>query len=448
MNVLPPIEWRVSLPSGSKDVDGTVMSSTEVRSFAVMDGKLFAAQGIWMDPDDAAADQPGPQILVLDRSESEGGRWRVDLELTERVDRPTAGAHLRHRYTTFSTMRALRFEHDASGERLAAPVSFLVASVWDKFAEMNMFVRDSGGPWEKMVVEPGEDPLTLAGCHHHIRSFSMHRDTVTGADLLFAGTNAQGADCPTRIYRGAYDGKTIVWSSEPEAWENGPAADDRVTSMAVANGKAYATACGKVFERTDGEAPIWSRIYMHADDHCPAGPGENGLRGATPIPGPEGESLLLAMEGWRAHIGVLDLLPAIRWNNEVDTNTHLQSWLGTPIGYSIVAYDGMTRFRLPGCETVTLMGLEANTPGSPSAWNGWAPEARYFVRHGDGRYENRRLQDDALASQPPLVAVRTMITSPFDADQGLVIYAGGFDANHVTSNDTGWLYRGTLQLSD
>lgn len=437
---LPPIEWRVSLANGSRDALGAVISATEVRSFAALNQRLFAAQGIWMDPDDATAEQPGPQILVLDRSESKGGRWRVDFELTDRLS-PSA----EHRYITFSTMRAIRFERDWHGVPLRVPVSLLIAGVWDRLAEMNVFVRDTSGRWEKILVEPGENPPQPNGCHHHVRSFLLHRDTITGADLVFAGTNAQGAGCPTRIYRGAYDGQQLVWSPVPETWIDGPAPDDRVTSMTTANGKAYATACGKVFERTDGAAPMWSRIYVHPDDNCPAGPGENGFRGATPIAGPQGDSLLLAMEGWRAHIGVLDLLPAVTWKTEMDTNTRLRTWLRTPIGYSIVAYDGMTRFRRPACEGVTLMGLEANTPFSQTAWHGWAPEAFYLVRYDDGSYENRRVQDHTLTVQPPLVAVRTMIASPFAADGGRVIYAGGFDANHVSANDTGWLYRGTLQ---
>ena len=51
--------------------------------------------------------------------------------------------------------------------------------------------------------------------------------------------------------------------------------------------------------------------------------------------------------------------------------------------------------------------------------------ANYLVRHADGSYE----VDDADLVAPH--ATRTLAISPFPADQGAVVYAGGYDCDHI-----------------
>jgi hypothetical protein len=442
---MPSIEWKRSLEIGSVDCAGKRIGGTEIRSLVEFDNKVFAGNGIWMDTESSEPGQPGPQVFVLSMPESEGGAWKVDFELTERVDQLNGY----HRYITISSMQSFTFEKNAQGRDLRRPISLLVASVWDLYDATEVFTRDVYGEWNKTTVIQHSDPPVLHGpdtCHRHIRSFELHRDCVTNVDMIFAGTNSR-VDCPTRIYSGVYDPYlpgSISWRREPEPWEEEPGSDNRVLSLEVANGKIYATVCGKLYERQDGPDPSWKLVFTHPDNDCPAGPGENGFRGATAIPGEQGHSLMVAMEGWQSHIGRIDLLPEIVHHQELDTAAYLHQQWGFAANYVIVAYNHMTPFEMPSGETVLLMGLEAITPDDPDAWNGWVPDAWYFIRYPDAGYELREIVDESIQPKPKLVSTRTFLPSPFAGEKGKVIYAGGFDANHQDCHDTAWLYRGVL----
>ena len=52
-----------------------------------------------------------------------------------------------------------------------------------------------------------------------------------------------------------------------------------------------------------------------------------------------------------------------------------------------------------------------------------------------------------MTPKPAMVSTRAIVASPFAGEIGQVIYAGGFDANHVNgvNHDTAWLYRGEYQ---
>lgn len=445
---LPPIDWRVSLEMGSEDPRGQRISATEVRSLVVYQDRLFAGAGIWMEPDTADPLQPGPMVLVLDRPVSQGGRWLADLVLTERIEAPGHKLDGSHRFFNISAMKAVEFTTDASGNALEAPVPLLVFSVWDHWDATEVFVRDASGNWNRTTVIPPSDPPDLSGtCRRHIRSFVLHRDGATGVDMLFAGTNGK-ACCESRIYAGVYDVSVpgrIRWHESPEPFEDPPNPDDRVLSMAEANSKLYATVCGKLYERQDGDTPTWKLVFKHKDDFCPAGPGESGYRGTTAIPGDTGEILMMAMEGWSPHVGRIDPLADFAFVQELDTRKYLRDEWSTLVTYVIAAYNDITPFRMTDGNTVLLLGLEASTPLALGTWNSWAPGAWYFVRYNDADYELRQIQDFTLPNTPKLVATRTLVASPFNGEQGRVIYAGGFDANRETCHDTGWLYRGELQ---
>ena len=57
--------------AGKTDAAGNRMAGTELRDLVVQEGKLFAANGYWMDREDPTG--PGPQILMLDAA---GRPWR------------------------------------------------------------------------------------------------------------------------------------------------------------------------------------------------------------------------------------------------------------------------------------------------------------------------------------------------------------------------------------
>lgn len=436
--LMPKITWERSLPIGSKDQNDLLIGGTELRALSSFDGKLFAANGYWTDRHLEKSWLPGAQVFRLDKSISEGGKWVVDLHIEERM--PNG---IRRRFHTISEMKAVRFERDASGQALSAPVDLLVVGVWDLSTGLHVFTRDTSGPssWAKSTIVPDDG----AKAPWHVRSFTLHRDAVTGADLLFAGTSGK-AKVPRGIYRATYDpsapGK-LKWNSSAEAWGRIPGPDDRVMSMTVANKKLYATVCGKLYERQDGPTPKWNLTYQHPRDRCPPTPGEWSYRGATAIDNPDGsQSIITAMEG-TSIFGRWDFQNGFKASRELALKPFLAARLKRPeIQYTIAAYNGFTKINLPNSQTIHLAGIEALIgEGQPNTWHGWQRGAWFISRHDESSFKLNHIPP--APKEGAMVAVRAMIQSPF-ASEPHVIYAGGFDANHVlnVNHNTAWLYRG------
>jgi hypothetical protein len=428
VSTLPPIAWRVSLDTGSKDDAGNVLGGTEIRSLAVFDGKLFAGNGYWTD----TQGNPGPQVLVLDRPASEGGKWRQDLRLDP------------SRHLLVDTMKSVTLATDAQGSPLPAAEHLLLAAGGWSGIPVTTHVRRSSGAWTE---------TTIASCRGSVRNLVQYRDGVTGADMLFAGVKGRGSSkCPTKVHSGVYDasepGRVRWLGAEPWADSIGEG-DDRITSFAVLNNRLYATVCGKVYQRNDGPDPSWRLVYRHPQDYCRPGPGEIGFRGLTPIPsGPGAGSMIAGLE----NKGLL-----VRFTvqgNMLDDTVELNArgflrdqWGISSVGYTILAYDGMLTTTLPGgAAPVLMIGLEARANGGPT-WHGWARGAWFLTRFEDGTYQLSEIVDPTVTPKPAMVSTRAMVASPFASEIGQVIYAGGFDANHVNgvNHDTAWLYRGEFQ---
>ncbi|MBI5527006.1 MAG: hypothetical protein HY897_11780 [Deltaproteobacteria bacterium] len=449
----PIISWRASFLAGTTDPGGNLLGGTEARALEAFDGKLFAGIGYWTDKDEGSLSLPGPQVIVLDRPGPEGGQWRQDLQLDEAGPEPYTDWR---RYVAISTMKAVTFTTDGNGNELSTPVPLLVAGVWDRFDATEVFVRSATGPesWTRTTIIPQQNPLDPDACRRHVRSFALHRDAVTGVDRVFAGTNGS-APCPRWIYSGVYDASapgTIRWEADPEPWTDAPGPDDRVTSFAVTGGSLYATVCGKIYVRTDGTVPTWTMIFSHPDDDCPAGPGETGFRGLTPIPGgAAGDKLIMGLEGSTSQIGTLDPTAGNGVDLELDVISFLKdAWSRSWVGYTIVAYNDFAPVTLPSGRLVHLAGLEARIAANtddPGSWYGWDKGAWFLVRLADGNYELHEIADPTITPKPTLVATRTMIRSPFAGEENVVVYAGGFDCNGVigVNHETAWIYRGALQ---
>ncbi len=73
--------FDVSFVAGSRDSAGQLMGGTEIRNLVAHGGRLFAANGYWMETPRGPW-TPGPQVLVLDAA---GKPWRVDHEFDERL---------------------------------------------------------------------------------------------------------------------------------------------------------------------------------------------------------------------------------------------------------------------------------------------------------------------------------------------------------------------------
>jgi hypothetical protein len=78
----------------------------------------------------------------------------------------------------------------------------------------------------------------------------------------------------------------------------------------------------------------------------------------------------------------------------------------------------------------------------------WAKQGFYLERwREDGAvgYAVREVHDATRAQPDWLARVRSFCESPFENEQGRVIYASGFAPWGVQVKNTGWIYRGEFQ---
>lgn len=433
---VPEFVWKQSLPIRSGDPGIAAIGGTEIRQLVVFDKKLFAANGYWMDTERANPNLPGAQVLRLDAADSP---WQEDLELKDRIP-----AGLRT-YQAISTLEKVRFTTDGAGQALAEPTDILLAGVWSREGGLDVFSHGINSGWSKIPILGLEDVPRGT----QVRAFGLHKDKITGVDIVFAGaTNA--------IFAGTYDrGRgRIVWNQEPE-WE-GHFADDegggkgRVTSFAECDGKFYATAYDTIYERSDGKSPAWKKVFVttiHARSNR-----VTGLRGLTCIAGPagSGEVLLAGVEDnpsriYRIDPEKIDPAGAYQAILELDVSAFLTKALGTQATYAIVGYNNMTKYPDPASGSSLLIGIQVATPQLAGTFYRHDPDAHYLVRDSSGGYGLREIRDLAIEPKPQLVSVRTIAVSPFQSDPAGTVYAGGFDANRNPVHNTAWLYKGVPQ---
>ena len=122
------------------------------------------------------------------------------------------------------------------------------------------------------------------------------------------------------------------------------------------------------------------------------------------------------------------------------------------VSYVIPAYNDMAKITLPDGTNALFIGIEAKIPGiNPiNTWHTWQKGAWFLVRLGYKRYELQLIHDDSNPGhqqRQPMVAPRSFLASPFPSEKGQVIYAAGFDANHVKNenHNTGWIYHGEFR---
>ncbi len=424
--------WTTAYRPGAVDAKGRRLGGTEVRALVPFAGKLYAGLGYWMDSDKG---DPGAQVLALGGADEP---WRVDLQLDEVLPSgPRAGTR---RYSTIGALDALTLTTDGTGARLPAPVRLLAAGPWSRAPRTDVFVRGERSGWER---------TTLGLARGNVRSLTQHVDRQTGVSRAFAGA------APLGIFSATYDpaAQRLVWSTAPEAWftsgdrDDAPAEDWRVMSFTEWRGLLFATVGPCVYVRQDGPSPAWEQVYRATFPPDINMKGNGGLRGLTTIKNPAGpgEVLLVTAGGPTARVLRIDPAHAFAELVDQDVVALLSSAWHAPVGGALLAYNEMTPVSDPRTgEPVLLLGLQAwmgpqvSTP-SPTWWR-YHASATYLVRHADGRYEVRAMEDPTVAPLPR-VAVRTMAIAPFAPG---VLYAGGFDANAHPVHDTAWAFRAPL----
>lgn len=428
----PSFSWKRSLPIDSMSSGIGPIGGTELRALAAMDGVLYAGNGYWRDSRENDPALPGPQVLSLDAPTAS---WKIDLELDERI------ATGQRRYEAIGALYAVQFGSDRSGRPLRPPRPVLLASAWDRVGSLAVLAKDGpSGKWSRTNLVSSSPPGS------QIRSFAFHRDSVTGIERVFAGTN------PSGIFSGAYNPPGpggILWDAKPEPGVTPTEKKQRVMSFAECDGKLYATVAWEIYERQDGPAPSWKKVFTWGNGLPLTGSG--GLRGLTAVSGPpgspgQGPALLVAAEGPQGRIVRISPREGFSSVTELDIVTALSKEWQTKVTALIVAYNDMTAYPdASGSGFLLIGGYDAKTPDSPSGLGSTrkAPGGFVLIRDSQGNYISREIADPAISPKPALVATRTMLRSPFRSDPPGTVYAGGFDAGNLKPHNSAWLYRGT-----
>ena len=437
----PPLfSWHRSLPIDPEKSEVTTFGGTEVRSLATMNNKLYAGIGYWMDNKSDDPKLPGAQVMELSMA---NGDWHVDLQLDDRVaDGPFSG---QRRYFAIANLVAVRFNTDAAGHPLKESKDMLLAGVWDRLGRLEVFAKHGDtGKWQKYVLTDSGP-----GRQAEIRAFALYRDKVTHVDRVFGGARINRTQPRTRIISGAYDARTgeLVWETGGETWGKDSTqiyaetkGGARVTSFAECGGKLYATVYNAIYERQDGKAPSWNKIFEY-EPKRPFEAASSGFRGLTAIRDPETgrEVLLTALEHYPCLIFRVDPTSGKR-AVEANLSAELTELWHTRVGYIIAAYNNMLRYEQDGQKKL-LFGIESIVAAQSGKIKGFCDRAHYFERSANGKYLVHEIVDPAHP-QAAIVSCRTMIESPFADDPKGTVYAGGFDCNSTPVHNTGWLYKG------
>ena len=436
--------WKQSYRAGYTDTNGRYAGGSEILQLAGHKGRLYAACSYWMDPRNIWYGGKDPstawgQILRLDRP---GGRWEVDLEMGPNHLRP-------------EIVKSVTFGTDGEGNRLAEPVTLLVASAYSSGPEgvdISVFVRDDEtGRWDGTTLV---SPTGEAGENNSVRAVEVHRDMVTGIDRIFLPVGVLG------IYSGVYDPQVpgkIRWDGESES---GPV---RTRPLAVieANGSLLFSTGSLIYSRNDGPSPTYSIAFdaseINAEEVQSA---VGGVRGLTAIPNPKGpgESLLFvwsASDQTRGCIFRLD--PDGKGGYTRTEEECLDSPISDHFGGNSVHFVGaafndiLPVTDLETGEMVHLIGINAVIGGSHfPLWmgretGGFYAGAMYAVRDKRGRYWLNEVNGPNDGIKPPLVAVRAYMLSPFEQDGGKRVYFGGFVGDYGPSPNTAWIFESSVE---
>ena len=411
--------YQPSWNAGSTDTNGNLLYGTETMFVTPYKGKLYAGTSNWTETNSALQ---ACQLLVLD---SPGGAWRQLYKF--------AAAN-----TRFNSLKTVTFTTDAAGNTVA-PVTMLLAAA----------NRSSAGTMQVLSLDDTTGNLVAMAIGNvtngsQTRALGFHHDSVTGIDLVFAGSDDLGVIVGS--YKASATGR-IQWQTN--ASELAVPDGERVMSFADANGVCYCATSKHIYQRTDGPAPTWQSIY-----YAPTQTSATGIRGLTGVPNPSGTGQVLLFLSLSV---VRHLDPAA--NNQETIEQDMSAWLsaswGHDVPYVLGAYNDFLPYTNAATgELVFLFGFEGSVKLTDLKVNPqlricympggqYVSDAHYCVRHATTNglsFEWRQITDPAL---PTRVSTRTICVSPFAVDQGNVFYFGGFDCNALVSHNTAWICRGS-----
>jgi poly(A) polymerase len=433
------VDWTQSYEAGYTDSNGAYAGGSEIMHLVPHKGKLYAANGYWMDSrwdNHPYAERQSAQVLRLDAAD---GSWQVDLDTG-------ASNRLGARYMKGNIIKSLTFTTDSDGNPLSRPRNVLVMAAGDIRSHVSVWVRnDVTGHWDHGVVKSGS---IARGVRWVPRDMEIYRDKITGIERIFLVLGNPG------IISGVYDAShpsKIHWDANVEFPSSGTFST-RPLGIVEANGSLLFSVGGVVYRRIDGPNPTYTDV-LDLGDNVNADVG--GIRGLTTISNPNGagESILfLWARNGRSSIGQIKRLDPDRsggytTHNEANLRDLMSAELGTKVGYVLGAHSDMYPVVHPETrETVHIIGFQGALPGSDHLrWKGSRlyAGAMYAVRAADGTYAVHEVNGPYAPGKPALVSPRTFAQSPFGDN---LLFVGGHDASGICSDDMAWVFEASLDV--
>lgn len=417
--------WSSTYIPGSKDVNSQFMGGNEIMQIVAHKGKLYAGNSYWQEPDTVN----NPRSCEILRLDGPKAKWQVDKGMNT--------ANLR-----IGAMKSFVFSTNYLGNPIS-PDTLLITIPNDNTGKLTYFVRnDATNSWTSST-------LATLSTDINCRALGFHKDATNNVCYVFAGLQDYG------IFSGRYNpaapGK-IQWNTKAE-FITPP--NERVMGFTVCNNILYAATSeggiGHIYKRSDGSAN-WTLVKTTT-----GGPNAEDLRGLSSVPNPNGVGEVL-WYCWNKNASRLD--PG---NNYAETIEYrfadsLSTQLGIAVQYVLAAYNDNIPFFNPlnSNEDIRLLGFELkynvaalNNNPRPN-WQGWATDGQYYERHQKGNaisYIRKYIVNNRPTIQDSLIATRTLCVSPFAADGGKVLYAGGMDCNSIPMSRMAWIYRGDFSTN-
>ena len=438
------LAWERSFEAGYVDDHGAYAGGSEIMHIVSHQGKLFAANGYWVDakwviPPDG--EKQSAQVLRLDEA---GGTWQVDLDLGRSND------DLPLMYMKGNILKSLTFTRDAGGHLLPNPVQRLVmvaGANFERGGAVSAWVRnDESSVWTHTLVRHGSN---ASGVRWVPRDMEVYQDKVTGQELLLLSLGNPG------IISGVYDAEVpgeIRWSRHLEyPFPEAGTFAVRPLGMVEANGALFISEGSAIYRRLDGKHPTYEQVYdLYEDADTDIG----GIRGLSVIPNPmgKGQSLIFL---WAPAVGsqseIMRMDPDGRGGykvvKEVSLAERMQERLGVEVPYTLGAHNMMYPMVSPETgETVHLIGFQGNIRGKHELrWSGCAlyAGAQYAVRGKDQQYTILEVNNTYTAGKTPLITPRAFCLSPFGDHR---VYMGGHDASRHLSDNMAWIFSAPINV--
>eukprot|EP00928_Gymnodinium_smaydae_P009999 TRINITY_DN13754_c0_g1_i1.p1 TRINITY_DN13754_c0_g1~~TRINITY_DN13754_c0_g1_i1.p1 ORF type:complete len:1108 (-),score=88.57 TRINITY_DN13754_c0_g1_i1:154-3405(-) len=437
---------------------------TEILHLTAFDNALFAGTGTWMKP-----------------HHSPGGILKLEC--------PTCDwkSHLTFKFAgRAEVLKVITWTTDLNGQLLQTPVNMLVTGYyWNVGQVRSEYYYLVGGTsdWKGPFVYFSE-PYNYYPDHYTSRSLALHKDAVTGKELLLfpagrpgvvSGQYDPNGDAESRkLYRLKYSslirfGKFVEKPRDSEFFPTRP------LCMAQLGGRVFMSSGRAVWVRRDGRDAYWEAVFdMKSMGYIwQVDAAAGGIRGLTTIRHESGRGHSMLFQ-WTPggdsrvpHNGCVIRLDPVgdvfRGTREMCVNTYVQIWIQTEVHYSIAAYNNFVEVPIPNGKFAYVTGFQAmigthltNAPWNPDQHGKntvlTKPEARFLAaagiltRWGPGEWSvsfvgGPRTKPDQV--DPKHTAARCMTMSPFRGETAMM-YWGGHDCNFYVSKNTAWIYKGTL----